>query len=239
VKLLLHETVLAAAAGYAAVAAVLWLFYRAGAVFVIALPGCLAGTRVFAAIKTDRQKREINRRFADMLSSFASSVEAGETPEHALISGARELSSMYPEGDVLTGELAEMVRKIRMNETIESIFLEFAERMRDEDITRFADVFALTKRRGGDLLSVIRSSERTMSEKADVAREIRTAITAKRLEALIMAFMPPGMLLYFTLADASFIAALYKGAGRIVMTVLLGLYAGCILLTFKLTKIKV
>lgn len=234
------QTVLTALVGMLLSSLIAWLFYRSWLAVALFLPLSVAFVRYGKTVQRKRRQRELRRRFLDFLSSMESAIEAGEAPEGALSSSLRDLSLIYSAKDFFVSELTEMVRKLYMNRSLEDVISDFAGYSGDEDIQRFAEVFAITKRSGGDLLRVIRSAERTMAEKEDVIREIQTIITGKRLEAGIMALMPPGIIIYFLLMDRSFLMPLYSGmAGRILMSAMLLAYTGCIVLMLRITDIKV
>ena len=228
-----------AAAGYLALAAVLWLFYRSVLVLVPAAAGCFLGCKVAESLAKEKEMQRVKAVFLDFLGAFASSIEAGETPDNAVFSAYRALAGLYSCEWRIMRELTELLRRIRMNAPVEEAFKAFAKSLEDNDIQRFAEVFSLTKRKGGDMLYVIRSAERTLTQKTSVRREIRTIIASKRLEASVMAVMPPGMILYFSIADSAFLEPLYSGNGRLVMTLLLFVYAACLYATVKLSKIEV
>ena len=230
---------LGGAMGYAVSALVLWLFYRSVFGLVLAPAGIFPGILAAKKVMQEREKQKTKRVFLDFLGCFASSIEAGETPEHAVFSCYRSLSSMYRKDWLVMSEMTEMLRRVRMNEPVEAAFSAFAKNIGDEDISRFAEVFTLTKRKGGDLLYVTRSAERTISQKTEVKREINTIISAKRLESMVMTVMPPGMILYFTITDKAFLTPLYSGGGRLLMTVLLLVYGACVFAIVKITDIEV
>ena len=83
-------------------------------------------------------------------------------------------------------EFSYIINQIRMNITVEKALLEFAERTGVEDIINFAEIFAIAKRTGGDLVKVIRTTANAINDKIEVKREIITLVTAKKHEADIM-----------------------------------------------------
>ena len=79
-----------------------------------------------------------------------------------------------------------------------------------------------------------------ITEKLEVEREIRTAISSKRLEQRIMNVVPIGILLYLKLASPGYLAPLYdNAAGIVIMAVSLGVYASAWLLSEKIVRIEV
>ncbi len=217
-----------------------WLFYQSVAMAVILL---LLLPFYLNARKKERERedrRRLNRGFADALSSFSAALEAGYSAENALKETVRELALLYPEDEPVCKEFRYLQHQLQNNQSLEKAFADMAEKTQDEDILCFSEVFEIAKRSGGDLIRVIRTTERTMAERAEVKREIQTVLTAKRLEANIMNLMPCGILLYFLVCDPVYLQPLYSTlAGRVVMTVLLVFYAGCVRMTDRITQIEV
>lgn len=217
-----------------------WLFYQSIPVAVgllLLLPFYLKRQKKEYERET---KRRLNRGFADALSAFSAALEAGYSSENAIARTEKDLAMIYPEEEPIRKEFRYLQRQLQNNQSLEPAFTDMAMRTQDKDIQCFAEVFEIAKRSGGDLVGVIKATERTMAERAEVTREIQTIVSAKRLEAGIMKFMPCGILLYFLLCDPEYIAPLYEGvAGRCVMTCMLGVYVACIYWIGRLTEIEV
>lgn len=217
-----------------------WLFYRS----VPLVLGLLCLLPLYLRCCRKEQEKEdrerLNRGFADALSAFSAALEAGYSAENALTESVRDLAMLYPEDEPIRREFTYLQRQLQNNRSLEQAFMDMAIRTQDEDVLCFAQVFEIAKRSGGDLVQVIKAAERNMAERADVKREIRTVLSAKRLEGNIMNLMPCGILLYFLLCDPVYLEPLYEGiTGRAVMTVLLTAYLGCVLWSGKITEIRV
>ena len=217
-----------------------WLFYQSATMAVVSLfllPLYLKGRK---KIREQEERRRLNRGFADALSSFSAALEAGYSAENALKETVKELALLYQEDEPVRRVFSYLQHQLQNNQSIEKAFADIAEKTQDEDILCFSEVFEIAKRSGGDLIRVIKTTERTMAERAEVKREIQTVLTAKRLEANIMNLMPCGILVYFLVCDPVYLQPLYSTlAGRVVMTALLVVYIGCIRMTDKITQIEV
>lgn len=217
-----------------------WLFYQSVTLVVVSLLLLPFYLRYQKKRRDQEERQRLNHGFADALSSFSAALEAGYSAENAVKETVRELALLYPEDEPVCRVFGYLQHQLQNNQNLEKAFTDIAEKTQDEDILCFAEVFEIAKRSGGDLIRVIRATERNMAERAEVKREIRTVLTAKRLEASIMNLMPCGILLYFRLCDPVYLQPLYSTlAGRTVMTVLLVVYAGCIRVTDKITQIEV
>jgi len=147
---------------------------------------------------------------------------------------------IYSEDEPIRKEFRYLQRQLQNNQSLEQAVSNMAMRTQDEDMLCFAEVFEIAKRSGGDLIQVIKATERNMAERAEVKREIQTILSAKRMEGNIMNLMPCGILLYFLLCDPVYLEPLYNSiVGRVIMTVLLAAYLGCIWWSGKITEIRI
>ena len=234
------ERILVIGKGLALIVIPGWLFYQNIWITLFLLPLLLLFIRLDKKERIQKRRERLNHEFADALASLSAALEAGYSFENAVTECIHDLGLIYRKEDSLMQELCLIQRQMMNNRSPEDLFSDFAERSNDEDIRMFAQIFRIAKRSGGDLLHMIRATERSITEKSEVRNEVRTVMTGKRFEANIMNLMPLGILLYFNLVDPAFFEPLYSGIfGRLIMTGFLAIYVGCILLTRKITKIQV
>jgi tight adherence protein B len=187
-----------------------------------------------------KRKWKLNIEFGDGLSGLSAALNAGYSVENAFYQAVLDLKQMYGEESLIINEFSTIVKKLKMNQNLEDILNDFGERSGVEDIKNFSEVFQTAKRTGGDLIRVIRTTEKTIRDKIDVEREIQTMITGKRLESRIMNIMPCGIIGYLRLSSPHFLDPLYGNImGVAVMTAMLICYYAVTLLTNKLIDIKV
>ncbi|WP_175562124.1 type II secretion system F family protein [Anaerocolumna xylanovorans] len=182
----------------------------------------------------------MNTEFKDALLSLIAALNTGYSIENAFHQALIDLRQMYGEGSLIIPEFETIVNKIYMNQNTEDILSDLGERSDVEDIKNFAEVFRTAKRTGGDSIRIMRSTEKTISEKIEVEREIQTLISGKRLEAKIMNIMPCGIICYFRISSPGFLDPLYGNfLGVFIMTAVLAVYYGIIRVTKRLTDIRV
>ncbi len=178
--------------------------------------------------------------FRDMLNSLQAALEAGYSLENAFREARKELSAMYSERAYICVSLDQILRRMGNGMVIEEAFREFAVDSGLEDTENVAESIELTKRLGGDLLHVIRTTTEVIAAKLEVKREIRTITAQKRMEGNVMKLMPPGMLLYFRIFSPDYLSPLYEGVeGNVLMTVLFGSYLFMVWLMEHFTNIEV
>lgn len=202
-----------------------WLFFQSVPLVLVLLLLLPIYWKFCKKIREKERKRRLNQGFADALSAFAAALEAGYSAENAVTEICKDLALIYPEEEPIQKELYQLQRQLMNNRSLEQAFADMAVRTEDEDIQCFAEVFEIAKRSGGDLIQVIKAAERNIAEREEVKREIRTIMSAKRLEANIMNLMPCGILLYFVLCDPGYLRPLYEETlGRGIMLGLLAVY---------------
>jgi tight adherence protein B len=187
-----------------------------------------------------KRKWQLNIEFGDGLSGLSAALNAGYSVENAFYQAISDLKQIYGEESLIINEFRTILKKLKVNQNLEDILNDLGERSRVEDIKNFSEVFQTAKRTGGDIIRVIRSTEKTIRDKLEVEREIQTMITGKRLESRIMNIMPCGIIGYLRLSSPHFLDPLYGNImGVIVMTAMLICYYAVTQLTNKLIDIKV
>lgn len=187
-----------------------------------------------------QRKWQLNLEFKDGMENLVTVLSAGYSVENAFFQAALDLKQMHGENSLSVEEFNGIVRRLHMNDNLEDILKDFGERSDVEDIRNFAEVFQTAKRTGGDVIRIMRSTEKTIRDKIEVENEIQTLISGKRLEAQIMNIMPCGIICYLRIFSPGFLAPLYGNIlGIFIMTAALIFYYGVTRLTKKFTDIRV
>lgn len=172
-----------------------------------------------------KKKEEFIRQFQDFLQLLKGSLVAGYSFENSMKEAEREMNLLYHTEIRLKKELRHMNHQLQMQIPIEQIWRDFSERVKLEDIQLFTQVFLAGKKRGGNLVEIIKETGAQISEKIEVMGEIHLIMTGKLYELEVMKWIPFGILLYITLSFPEFVSGLYGNMiGRIVMTFCLVLY---------------
>ena len=171
------------------------------------------------------KETEFRLQFRDAMQMLAGALKTGYSVENAIRETEKDLRPMYLQTSRIREEFERMIHKLDMNMTAEQVLRDFARRVKQEDAEQFAEVFATAKRTGGDSISILKSSIRTIGDKIEVERQIQTMLAAKNLEFQVMCVIPLGMVLYMRFAFPEFLSVLYGNlSGALMMSVCLGLY---------------
>lgn len=224
-----------------AIGGLAYVFYRSFWVWLMLAPLALCFPRYRKKQLIARQKQELLLQFKEALYVIAASLTAGKSVEMAFRSALSDLRILYidPETPIIR-ELEVIIRKMELNGTIEDALLNFAKRAHLEDIRSFADVFVTCKRRGGNMVEVIKNTSGTVADKIRTREEIETLITEKKFEQKVLNAMPLVMIFILNSSSPEFMEPVYTTAlGRIGMTVSVILFALAYGASEKIMRIEV
>ena len=187
----------------------------------------------------ERKKRLLGE-FKEGILALSSRLEAGYSLENAVSECIPELLLQFGKRNMIIEEFEQIARGIRINRTVEEMFSELAQRASVDDISDFARIVAVAKRRGGELIPVMKQSISVISDKIRMEEEILTMTAAKRFEQKIMNFFPIGMILFIDLSAPDLFGVMYSSAvGRLVMSLALVLYLLALYLAKRILDIEV
>lgn len=188
-----------------------------------------------------KKRREyLNVQFKDAINSIAAALGAGYSIENSFREAYKELLLIHSNQELIMIELNYIIKHMEMNETIESLLNDFANRSKDEDIKSFTEVFITAKRTGGDFISIINMTSKNISEKIDVKREISVILSSRQLEQKVMNVIPILIIIYIRNSSPGFFEPLYGNIfGIIVMSVCLMLYLLSYLIGRKIVNVEV
>lgn len=194
----------------------------------------------YQTYKMKKRKEQLNLQFKDAMQSLASALEAGYSMENSIRFTIEDISTIYEKESYIIRELVRINSLVSNNVPIEEAIEQFAQRSYNEDINCFSEVYHSAKRSGGDLVSIISQTSKTISQKSEVMREIKTLITAKQMEVTIMKVMPFGILIYLTIFSNQFLEPLYGNFfGVCFMTVILIIYLVISSIADKIMEIEI
>lgn len=190
--------------------------------------------------REEERQRRLALEFKDYLCALAGALTAGQAIERAFLTAAKEVYGLYGESSVLVKELADLEQRLSVQEPLEHILRDFAERSGNEDITSFVEIFCYAKRGGGDFLHIIQTTVGRICDKIEVSEEIHTVMAQKAMEQKIMCVVPFGVLLFFRISSPEFIGRLYGNVlGAVIMSTALLMYGAAFLLAVKIVRIEV
>jgi len=162
-------------------------------VLIVVIVGTIAGV-LFVPTRTEaiieKKKSDLRKQFRDMLDSLTTSLNAGKNVNDSFLSVYEDLKVQYDEGAFILKELELIISGLNNNIPIESMLEDFGRRSGIDDIKSFANVFAVSYRKGGNIKDVIRNTHSILSDKMEINEQIETMVTSNKTEQNIMIVMP-------------------------------------------------
>lgn len=217
-----------------------YLFYNTwGGLLAVPFGIFIFGKREKRAGKK-RRKMELAKQFLEAIQVVSNALSSGYSMENAWIEAEKEMQQLHGTKALMTCELHHMNHSLGLNESLEHLLEDFAQRSEVEDICNFSEVFSFAKKSGGDLIHIIETTAFHMRAKFEVENEIDVLIASKRLEQKIMNVIPIFLLAYLRLSSFDYIKQLYGNLfGILFMTVCLGVYVLAIVLAERIMNIQV
>lgn len=190
--------------------------------------------------RIERDIRLVGIQFRDAMLSVATAMKAGYSVENAFLEAGADMELLYGKKSLICRHLGKIYKGIRNNIPIEKLLFNFGEECRNADVQDFAQVFAVAKRNGGNMTRMIERTIGIISSKVEVEKEIEVLISARRMEARIMNFVPFFIILYVSLTSRGFFAPLYHNLfGIMTMSVCMVIYVVAYLMSERIVNIRV
>lgn len=193
-----------------------WLFYDRIWILPLMIPLLFPWMNHRRKKARQKEKDKIRKEFREMMVSVGNSLSAGYSLENALKT-AREDLKMYQEEGVLEKELYMLMISLKMNEPVDKLLLNMAERVDLEELRQFAEIVSIVKKIGGNLIEIIGKTVEHLNQAMQLKEEILTMTAAKRMEKKIMTMMPYAILAYVRIANPGYFQVLYESAVGVVI----------------------
>jgi len=218
-----------------------FIFYHNVIVSLLITPFALLYPKIRTREIIDKRQDELNLQFKDLLYSISSSLGSGKALETAFKESLKELRIIYPnEETLIIKEIQYMQRKLEMNEQIENVLMDFAERSKLEDVRSFATILQTCNKRGGNVIEIIRNTSNVINDKIEVKQEIATILAQKKIEQKILSVMPVALLLLLSVTQKEYMEPVFTTVlGRIVMTVAIIFIISGYMIMKKIMDIKI
>lgn len=198
-----------------------WLFYDRMIVTVLLFPFLFVWMRKQRNKNIYKKKEKIRRELREMMLSIGNSLSAGYSIENSLKAARKDLL-MYQKDSMLAKELQLLINRQELNEPVDKLLLEMADKVDLEELYQFAQIISIAKKSGGNLIEITTKTIEHLSQAIQIKEEIQTMIAAKQMEKKIMSVMPYFILLYVRIANPEYFSVLYESiAGWLIVTICL------------------
>lgn len=238
-KLNLREFIIYGIIYIAVISVISILFYSSFIpVIAILLPVGIPYYRFVVLYLKNKRDNRLTMEFKDLLASVSSLLSTGYSLENSILEARKELYAIHG-NCLIVRELDRMSSQLLIHIPPEQIFRDFALRTDIEDIKTFAEILSIAKQSGGDLIHIIFTTASSISSKINIRTEINTAISGKKYELYIMAFMPIVIMIYVSLTQPGFFQPMYHNlSGIVIMSLCLCVYILAVFLAYRIISIK-
>jgi tight adherence protein B len=150
-----------------------------------------------------RRIDKIQQQLPDALMMVAGSMRAGLGFGPALESVARDIEPP------LAQEFALVLRKNRMGIKLDHALGQFNERVPVQDVTLFVAAVGISREIGGNLAESLASLSETLRRRLIMENKVRSLTAQGRLQGIVMALMPVGLLGFLSLMYPATMHAMY------------------------------
>lgn len=220
---------------------VTFIFYRSYIISVVFVPLSL----LYPGIKTKeiikKRKNNLNLQFKEALYALSSSLSSGKSIEMAFKDSLNDLFILYPDPNTyIIREFQYIIRRIDMNETIEKVLSDFADRAHLEDISNFVDVLITSKRMGGNIVEILKNTSNVIADKIHIKNDIDIMLSEKKLEQRLLNIIPIGLVLLLSLNAKDYMELVFETIlGRVMMTISIILLGIAYFISRKIMDIEV
>jgi len=152
-----------------------------------------------------RQRRidRIQAQLPDGLMMIAGSMRAGLGFTPALESLARDIEPP------LAQEFALVLREQRMGVKLDDALVHFNERVPVQDVALFVSAVGISREVGGNLAEILASLSDTLRRRQIMEGKVKSLTAQGRLQGIVMAMMPAGLVAFLTFAYPDTMRAMY------------------------------
>ena len=214
-----------------------WFFYRSlWAVFPLVGVGILY-YRMLRQRYVERCRQRLVLEFRECILSVGSALRAGYAVENAFVECRNDMRLLFGEYSMIYQELELIRRGMIINITLEELLKDLADRSHSEEVQQFVEVFAIAKRSGGNFADIINSSAEIIGRKIEMRQEVKTLLSGRQMEQMIMKLMPFGILIYINMTYPGYFDVLYHNLqGIAIMTICLAVYLAAYVISDRIVK---
>ncbi len=200
-----------------------WLFYDRIWFLFFMLPLLFPWMKWQRKKERRKQNQILQKEFREMMLSISNSLSVGYSLENALQTAKDDLK-LYHGGKegALQKELELLIISLKINEPVEKLLLQMAEKVDLEEMKQFAEITVIVRKNGGNLIEIIGKTVEHLSQSMQLKEEIQTMTAAKQMEKNIMSVMPYFIVLYVRMANPGYFTVLYDTIfGTMISTIAL------------------
>lgn len=151
----------------------------------------LLGPLVWLRLRRSRRRVALNRQLPDALQSISGSLRAGYGFTQGMTAVANDLPAP------ISLEFARALREMNLGSTVEDVLKGMARRVQSPDFDLAVAGILINRQVGGNLAELLDQLTATIRERVELKNFIRVRTAQQRLSAIIIAGVPPVLILIF------------------------------------------
>lgn len=186
-----QDRIIAFLIGFVAAVVIVHIFF--GSVITDIIVGAIAGVfaqKIYRNFMKNRIKKQLLLQFRDLLDSLNASVSAGKVVSAAFADAEKDLVLQYGENCYICKEVRTINQGLINSMKVEDLLMDFGIRSGLDDIISFANVFAISNRRGGEIKAILGETKSILCDKIDIEQDIATSVNSSKNELNVIILMP-------------------------------------------------
>ena len=169
--------------------------------------GTLLGGKIFLARKIKKRANAFGEQLSDTLQLLSSSLRAGQSMMQAL-------DSVSKEGDPpASEEFRRVIVEARLGRDVVDAMKAMADRVQSEDFGWVVPAIEINREVGGDLAEVLDTVAKTIRDRADLRRQVKTLSAEGRFSAFVLLGLPVAITAIIRTSNPEYISSLGQGKG--------------------------
>ena len=216
-----------------------YLFYDSPVAAAVLSPLLVPYYRRRCREQRQKDKKELSAQFGEALAAIITALKAGYSAENSFCECRREMAFQFGEKAAITVEMDRIGKGLENHVPLERLLFDFSRRWEIEEITEFAEVFAIARRSGGNLPEIMGRTAAIIQDRMEIDAEIDILLSSRKFEQKIMDAVPFFIIFYLGMSSEGFFDVLYHNpVGVIFMSGCLAAYLAAVLLSDRIMAIE-
>ncbi|WP_395244493.1 type II secretion system F family protein [Agromyces sp. MMS24-K17] len=162
------------------------------------------GAKVVLVMRTSQRRARFADQIDDTVQLLSGGLRAGHGLSRALAGVANDAESPMRE------ELARVVNETRLGRDLASSLALTATRMKSADFEWVSQAIAINQETGGNLAEVLDQVGKTIRERNQIRRQVKSLSAEGRLSGIILIALPIGVALFLSVAQPGYFARFFE-----------------------------
>ncbi|MBC6461869.1 type II secretion system F family protein [Actinomadura sp. HBU206391] len=232
-RIRLSTLVLGVGGGGAAIGLLLGRFLSPLLGVVIAL-GVGAATFGYMRHQEDRRREEFVGQLPELARVLGNATGAGLSIRTAIEMAADELD------EPARTELSRSAEALRLGQSFDDAMNDLRDRLPSRELAVLVSTLVVSSRSGGSLITSLRNISTTLEQRKETRREVKTILGQSVVAGWAIAGMGGAMLLGIAVLNPAMLDRMTGSVvGSIILAIVIGLFAGALVLIRRMTRIDV